>query len=191
MAAKELQSTILIAAAILVSGVIWFLFGLLNNTMSSFTAYTPGIDLIYLPAGVRLGIVLVFRVWGAIGITIASPFLFPDEFAAHSFTELAVNSVITGFVPLLTVIGICWLMRVDRNLTTFRALHLPAVALAASITAPIAFNANFIVSGYKPANDFWSNLTAMMFGDFTGCLIVLIIMRLAIYLYRLSSDALA
>ena len=59
----------------------------------------PGIDLIYLPAGVRLLIVLAFGVWGAIGIALSNPLLFITAFGQQSMSELVVNSLIAGFVP--------------------------------------------------------------------------------------------
>lgn len=167
-----------------VSALLWLTFGLLTQAIAPLTEYEQGIDLVYLPAGVRLGIVLVFGFWGAVGIVIANPFLFYLEFGEHNVLELAINSLICGFVPYFTVEVVKRMLNVDGRLEKFKPQHLPVFALAVSAVTPLAFNINFIVFHYKPEAQIMGNFSAMMLGDFFGCLVVLIIMRASVFLYR-------
>lgn len=61
------------------AALVWYMSGAASQAVSSAVKYAPGADLVYIPAGVRLLLVLVLRLWGAIGITIANPFLFVSE----------------------------------------------------------------------------------------------------------------
>ena len=151
---------------------LWVSFGFLNDSLT-FAHYAPGVDLIYLPAGVRLAIILMFGVWGALGIVLSNPVLFLKEFNAGAAEDILINSVIAGFVPLLAVMGCRWLLGIDRSLMKLKAQDLPALALAVSVATPIAFNLHFLVHGLKPFKELWPSLTGMMLGDFLGCLIVL------------------
>ncbi len=169
---------------VLLSASAWLVFGGITQSLSPVLQYAPGIDLVYLPAGVRLGIILLFGGWGAIGIATASPLLFQGEFGDRSHFEVAVNSLICGLAPLLTVKAAMHMLGVGRNLEHLRAMHLTLLALAVSVVTPLAFNISFMAFDYKPAEDFGANLTAMMLGDFVGCLVVLIAIRGAIFFYR-------
>lgn len=184
MPGERRDEFLLAAGAVAVSACVWLALGKINQALSTVTEYAPGVDLVYLPAGVRLGLILLFRLWGAIGITLSNPLLFAGEFGGRPALEIATNCVITGFVPLLTVIAICWILRIDSNLASFKPSHLPLIALAVSLTAPIAFNITFVAFGYKSFPEVFSDLSAMVLGDFLGCLIVLLVMRTVIRLCR-------
>lgn len=135
---------------IIASGVIWYCIGLAQFDWLTAAKFAPGIDLVYLPAGIRLGIVLIARVWGASGVTIANTLLFVDEFGSGSMGEVISNSLIAGFGPLLAVWVCCRILRIDINLGDLKPWHLPVLALVVSVIAPILFNIHFLVHGLKP-----------------------------------------
>lgn len=168
----------------LLSAVLWLCFGVLNKSLLHFTTFSKGIELIYLPAGIRLGLVLIFGIWGTIGICLANPFLIAMNLGEQSIAFVIVNSLIAGFVPYLTLRAVQWLLRIDENLSSLKPMHLPFLAIAASVTAPLAFNSQFIATGLKQHETFLHNLTAMALGDFLGCLVVLIIMRVVIAIIK-------
>ena len=64
-----------------------------------------------------LAIVLLFGVWGAIGIALGNPFLFLSEFGQQPAGEIILNSLIAGFVPLVAARGAQRLLGIDRNIT--------------------------------------------------------------------------
>lgn len=172
---------------IIASGLIWYFIGRAQFDWLTSAKLAPGIDLVYLPAGIRLGIVLIARVWGASGITIANTLLFVDEFGSGSMGEVISNSVIAGFGPLLAVWVCCRILRIDINLGDLKPWHLPVLALVVSVITPTLFNLHFLVYGLKPFDQFAANVCAMMLGDFLGCLVVLMLMKGVIAAYKFIS----
>lgn len=189
MDTQTLEKVMLAIALVLASALLWVGFGLASRSLLAWAQYSRGIDMIYLPAGARLLIVLVFGIWGATGIAVSNPFMAIVVFGAQSQPETFTNSFIAGFVPYITVVAGCKLLGVDRDLGALRPIHLAVLALAVSIATPLAFNLQFIVDGLKPMGDLAANLSAMMLGDFLGCLLMLVLARLAIAIYRQAKFA--
>ena len=173
-----------IIGSILVSGIVWLGVSLLNSVLMASTAVTTGIALVYLPAGFRLLIILLFGFWGALGIFLTNPILFIDYFGSASIAELVINAGIAAFVPYI-VVNICVrYFGISSSLTELKPIHLPVLALAVSLTTPLAFNNLFLLAGREPPELFLTNFSAMAFGDFVGCLLVIGIVRLLIVAYR-------
>lgn len=174
---------------VVLSAAMWAVFWFINSWIFSALHFAPGISLVYFPAGVRLLIVLAFGVWGAIGIALSNPLLFLDEFGRQSITELVVNSLIAGFVPLVVTRACQKLLGIGEALENLRPAHLPLLALAVSVATPLAFNLMFIVYGLMPLHDLARNMSAMALGDFLGCMIALIFARVAIMVMRRRARA--
>lgn len=183
----KVEETLVAVILVAVSALLWLALGRLNGLLSPLTEFSPGIDLVYLPAGFRLGIVVAFRLWGAIGIALANPLVFTAEFGEHALPEIVINSLICGFVPLMSVIGASRLLGIDSHLGNLLPIHLPSLAFAVSVATPLALNVSFAFFNYKSGQDIWANLSAMIMGDFLGCLVVLVVMRTAIYAWRTVS----
>lgn len=171
-------------ALVLLSAFLWIGFGLISQPLFDWAHHSAGIDLVYFPAGVRLLIVLTFKVWGALGVSLSNPAMALFEFGQQEWPELLVNSFIAGFVPFLTVVACCKLAGVGSNLAALKPLHIPVFALAVSVVTPLLFNLQFLIFGLKPDQDFAANLSAMILGDFLGCLLALVIARIVIAAYR-------
>ena len=92
-----------IIGSIFVSGIVWLGVSLMNSVLLSSTTVTTGIELVFLPAGFRLLIILLFGFWGALGIFLANPIMFIDYFGSASIAELVINAGIAAFVPYLVV----------------------------------------------------------------------------------------
>lgn len=177
-------SHLLDATLVLTSGVIWSAVWLANMYLMASTKVTPGIDLIFLPAGFRLLIVIVFGFWGALGIFLADPLMFMLEFGHGSAREVLVNALISGFAPYLTVRAFSHAAGIGGTLSQLRPIHLPVLALAVSLVTPLLFNLHYIAGGREPAAAFLHNFTAMAAGDFAGCLIVSVLARIGLALWR-------
>lgn len=171
-------------ALVIVSAALWAVFWFANSWAFATLHYTTGISLVYFPAGVRLLIVLVFGVWGAIGIALSNPLLFLFEFGSQSVPELLVDSLIAGFVPLLAARACQKLLGIGSSLENLRPVHLPILALAVSIATPLAFNLMFLAYGLKPLAELPRNVSAMALGDFLGCMIALMAAMLVLMLLR-------
>ena len=181
---QKKDSPLLDAALVVTSGALWSVIWIANKYLMAGTHVAPGIDLIFLPAGFRLLIVIVFGVWGALGIFLADPLMFMLEFEQGSFREVLINALISGFAPYFTVMAFCRLAGIRGSLTQLKPIHLPLLALAVSFVTPLLFNLHFLVEGRTQPQAFLHNFTAMMTGDFLGCLIVSILARVALALGR-------
>lgn len=168
------------AALVVTSGLIWCAVWLANMYLMSATKVAPGIDLVFLPAGFRLLIVIVFGVWGALGIFLADPLMFMIEFGHASAGAMLVNALISGFAPYFTVRAFNRLAGIQGSLMQLKPMHLPLLALAVSVVTPLLFNLHFLLSGRTPPSAFLHNFTAMMTGDFLGCLLVSVMARLGL-----------
>ena len=157
---------------------------MLNSVLLSSTAVTTGIELVYLPAGIRLLIILLFGFWGALGIFLTNPIMFIKNFGTGSITEMVINASIAAFVPYLVVRACSRYFGVSSSLLELKPIHLPVLALAVSLTTPLAFNILFLLAGREPPELFLTNFSAMAFGDFVGCLLVIGFVRLLIVAYR-------
>lgn len=172
---------------VLTSGLIWSAVWVANKYLMAATHLAPGIDLVFLPAGFRLLLVIVFGVWGAIGICLADPLMFLIEFGHGSPVEMAVNALISGFVPWLAVKAFCRVAGIEGSLQQLKPIHLPLLALTVSIAAPLAFNLHFLFNGRAEAGQFLHNFTGMAVGDFLGCLIVSVLARIGLLAARAAS----
>ena len=172
----------------LASAALWIVSGFANTYLLSFGSFAAGIDLVYLPAGVRLLIVLLFGIWGALGIALANPVLYLTHFESGSTLEIIVNSLICGFAPFFTVKVFCRAASIQASLMELRPIHLPLLALAVSIVTPLLLNLYFVVTGLKQWVDLTVNMTAMIAGDFLGCLLVIALVRLGIAVFRTLSS---
>lgn len=178
------QSYVLTGSTIVVSGLLWLCFGVFNKEALSFTNFGAGIDIVYLPAGIRLLLVLVLGIWGAIGITLANPFLVAIHIGEQSITGTLINSIIAGFVPLVCARSVQYLLGIDHNLSSLKPIHLPLLALVVSLATPLAFNIQFVLLGLKPYSEFIQNFAAMSLRDFLGCLAILVSARSLIAVAR-------
>ena len=159
----------------------------MNSVLMSSTTVATGIELVFLPAGFRLLIILLFGFWGALGIFVTHPIFFLSIFASASVTEIIINAGIAAFVPYLVIRACSRYFGVSSSLLELKPIHLPVLALAVSLTTPLAFNFQFLLAGRKPPELFLTNFTAMAFGDFVGCLLVIGCARLLIVAYRMAT----
>ncbi|PZF78747.1 hypothetical protein DK847_02785 [Aestuariivirga litoralis] len=163
---------------------MWCAVWIANKYLMAGTHVAPGIDLVFVPAGFRLLIVIVFGVWGALGIFLADPLMFMVEFGHGSAREVLINAFISGFAPYFTVKAFCRVAGIKGSLTQLRPIHLPLLALAVSVVTPLLFNLHFLAEGRTQPQQFLHNYTAMMTGDFLGCLLVSIIARVGLAIGR-------
>ncbi len=73
------------------------------QTFLRFTEFIPGVNWFYLPAGLRVVLILVANVYGAIGIAVATliiDLLHIQDIQGHS---LLFTAVVSGFGPLVAM----------------------------------------------------------------------------------------
>ena len=179
-----LRRSVFVVLLMLASGFAWLACWQVARSIFGFTELNSGITLLYLPAGVRLVILLVAGAWGAIGIAMAFPLALFQVFPDLSWAEIMAYSAITGFVPYAAVQGSCRVAGISRDLGTLRPIHLPLLAAAVSVAGALAYTAALVAFGRFAAGDFVADATAMAAGDFLGCFSVVMLARLVFVWWR-------
>lgn len=164
----------------LASGALWLAFWEVSQSLLHFTQTGNGITLLYIPAGVRLVILLISGIWGAFGIALAFPLAILQVYPDASWKEALVYSAVAGFVPWATVSAVCRAAGVSRDLASLRSFHLPLLAAAVSVMGALSYTGALTLFGRLEPERVLQNLTAMTAGDFLGCFAVVLLVRAVI-----------
>ncbi len=159
-------------AVALVSGLAFSLSFRLNQYFDDWFVYTPGISLLFIPAGVKLLAVLVGRWPAVIGILVVSVYL-----GAGIWPDLSMRSVFYfAFVSLMTYpISAYLVMRwlhIQTDLSNLRYSHIVVLLCAASVCNGVVHNWVYMAEGVSSFDVLWQQSAAMALGDFMGCFVV-------------------
>lgn len=156
------------------SAAVWLLGSVLYREAALPTGHAPGIDIIYPPAGLRTLLLIVGGVWAAIGVSIANLVLTPAGLGLYSFASVILFAFYTGIAPFVAIIGSFKLLGVAPNLTNLAPRHLPVLCFGTALGSSVLHVFAFCLIGTVPWNDFITATAAMVLGDFTGCLVVVL-----------------
>ena len=143
----------------------------LNTYLFSSFSFSTGVDWIFLPSGLRLAFILIFGVWGALGIVLAS---FADSlnlyFNGDLITALGAG-LISGFTPLLARhISFEWL-KLDVHFRTLSTPTFIKIVLLFAVLSPVIHQLWYTFRGHT--ENFMSSTLVMAAGDLTGTIAVL------------------
>lgn len=169
-----------IGVVALASGMVWLACWQIAQALLHFTQLKAGITLLYIPAGIRLVILLISGLWGAFGIILAFPFALLQQFPDASWPEIIVYSLIAGIVPYGTILWTCRSAKVSRDLSSLRSIHLPLLASTVSVAGALAYSLALVMFGRFEAGAFLHDFSGMAAGDFLGCFAVVLMVRLAL-----------
>lgn len=144
----------------------------LNDWLTSELSYGLGVNWIYLPAGLRLFLTLIFGVFGAIGIALASFLIcYFGAFPQELITCLGVG-LISGFAPYLAKIFVLRNIEISPDLSD---LSFPKLAICILIYALLSAGLHqwwFATRGLDDAGAF-HHFVVMFMGDIFGTLILI------------------
>jgi hypothetical protein len=167
----------------LMAGVAYYIAYRVNELLDPWMLYAQGINLIFLPAGVKHIAILVARGWGALGCLVAL-FLVAFEFwTGQPAMRIAAYSVISTLATWAGIVVGMLVLRIKTDLSNLQFIHLPLMDLMTTALHGFMTNAFFIASGMK-SEHLLSNAMAMMFGDYAGSFILLTCMWLSLALMR-------
>jgi len=173
------------ALIVVASAAIWLAGSLLYRWAAPHTGFVPGIDIIYPPAGLRTLLLIVGGGWAALGVTIANLAMVPEEMGLHSLTSRILFSAYAGLVPYVAMIGSFRLLGIGRGLTDLSPRHLPVLCFGIALGSSVLHVAAFCVIGTVPWSSFVTAAAAMTLGDFTGCLVVILVALGVIKTFRM------
>lgn len=163
----------------ILAATLYYLTYRVNELFDVWFLYAQGINLVFLPAGIKHLAILVAGPWGALGCFV-SLFILANEFwLGVPPAQIALYSLIStsatwaGIVLCLRTLGI------NRDLQNIRFMQLPLLDLFTTFLHGFITNLFFITMGMKTDN-FMSNALAMMFGDYMGSFILLTLLWLVI-----------
>ena len=148
----------------------------LNEALFTRLEFAPGINWIYLPAGLRLLCILMFGTAGAIGLLFASWlvcffYFFPDDYL-RSFA----GGVLASAAPYLVYRIAQRFYGMHINLVNLSPGRLLVCVLAYSLASPMLHHLWFASQGHT--GNLFSGFAVMAIGDLLGTLIVIYTIKL-------------
>lgn len=176
-------------AMVLTTIVMFVLMMAVNDWLFPHLVFVPGIDWIFLPAGVRLLAMLLFGEAGAVGLLIASwlvcfLYLFPDD-----FTRALMGGILPTVAPYLVYKLAQHWFGLKASLTNLTSRRLLACILANSVANPLLHHIWFYLHDH--AEHLVRGFLIMFVGDLTGTLIVIYAIKglLSLMPRRQTADA--
>lgn len=172
------------AAVVVFSGLAWALAFALHDHFLKFLAHAPGIDLVFIPSGIRLIALLVGGIWAALGISLGALLFTGPEFGTMQPGIILAVAACAGFCPYLALLASLRMTGVDAGLGNLRPLHLPLVSLGVALGSSLLHNLLFSTLGLAPWPDFADHVLAMASGDFLGIFLAVAIAYLSLRILR-------
>jgi hypothetical protein len=147
-----------------------------NDFLFAHLVFSKGVHWVFLPAGLRLLLVLLFGFWGALGISLGSVAgACVDQHFDGDVVTATVAGLISGFAPLLAR-AICVERSMIRDdLVDLGASALLRIALVFSITSSLLHQVWYALRDVS--GNFLSGFAVMQIGDLAGSLVVLYLVR--------------
>lgn len=159
------------AGVVLVTAFFYTALFEVNHFFFSSFSFSKGVDWIYLPSGLRLVFILVFGVWGALGIVLSSAAISLDYYFKGDYQVALLTGLISGLSPLLARKLCIDFIKLDVNLEQLNAPTLLKISAIFAVVSPVIHQLWFAARGQT--QDFISSTAVMALGDFMGTIIVL------------------
>jgi hypothetical protein len=178
------SSASLFLMGVLISALLYSTLFFLNDLVTEAVKYDLGVSWIYLPAGLRLLLILIFGLAGAIGIAVASfAISYFGVFPTDLVTCIGIG-LISGFAPLLAKLLIVSSIPINNDLSN--------LSLQKIIICVIAYA--FISAGL---HQYWFELRdlesssldhflVMFIGDIAGSILLIAVIKYSIDLLKRS-----
>jgi len=179
MGMKISESLVTFLISMLSYGALFYL----NDWLTSSMAFGLGVNWIYLPAGLRLFLTLVFALPGAIGIAIASFLIcWFGDFPHDLITCLGVG-LISGFAPYIARIFVVANVRLAADLGD---LNFPKLILCILIYAALSSGLHqwwYQVRGLNDAGTL-NHFIVMFIGDILGTILLIAVIKYGLDLLK-------
>ena len=142
----------------------------LNEYLFRALEFAPGINYVYLPAGMRLLCTLLFAEAGAVGLLVVSWAVNFLLFLPGQFERPLWGGVIASAGPYLVYRLARWRFGLGASLASLTPARLLLLAVACSLVSPLLHHLYFAWAGQ---HDLLRGFVAMFIGDLTGTVIVI------------------
>lgn len=169
---------------VFISAVVWVGAFKAHEMVLPMARHAAGIDIFFIPSGIRFFALLVGGIWAAAGVVLGSLLLAGSEFNLRSSAEIATIAAYSGFAPYISLLASQRLIGIERNLGNLFPRHLPMLAFGTAAGSAVLHNLLFWTLGLETAEMLPSGILAMATGDFLGSLMVVILVIGVMRLYR-------
>ncbi len=154
-----------------------------NSWLTNELVFSLGVNWIYLPAGLRLFLTLIFGLPGAIGISIASFLIsYYGEFP-HDLTVCIGIGLISGFAPYLARIFVFSNLRLDSDLSNLNLPKLVACILIYALLSAGLHQWWFSAAALENTGSV-NHFLVMFIGDVLGSLLLISLIKCIIDLLK-------
>ena len=166
----KLADAALQLAMVLVTIVLFSATLAVNEWLFRRLEFAPGINPVYLPAGMRLLCTLLFAEAGALGVLFISWDVSFTLFFPGQFERPFRGGIIAAAAPYLVYRGARHFYGLEPSLGNLTSRRLLVLILAYSIASPLLHHVYFALHG---GEDLLQGFLVMFVGDLTGTLIVI------------------
>ncbi|MEY4496453.1 MAG: hypothetical protein RL744_1517 [Pseudomonadota bacterium] len=173
------------AIGLMVSAIAYSSLFYINDWLTTHLAYGLGVNWIYLPAGLRLFLTLIFGLPGAIGIALASFFISYLGSFPHEITTCIGIGLISGFAPYLARTFVLSNVDISSDLSN---LTLPKLLICTLIYAALSAGLHqwwFAIRGLDETGSF-NHFLVMLIGDVLGTIVLVGLIKVGLDLLKPS-----
>jgi hypothetical protein len=175
-------STSLFLMGTLISALLYSALFFLNDRLTEVLKYDLGVSWIYLPAGLRLLLILIFGLAGAIGIAVASfTISYFGVFPPDLVTCIGIG-LISGFAPLLAK----WIVAVNINISNdLSNLSLQKIIFCVVVYAFMSAGLHqwwFVLRDLEHGS--LDHFLVMFVGDIAGAILLIAVVKYSIQLVK-------
>ncbi len=170
MSNLRLQLAMVLATIVMFAAML-----VLNEWLFLKLEFVPGINWVYLPAGMRLLCMLLFGEAGAVGLLIISWLVSFLHFFPNDFSRAFMGGILATVAPYAVYKLAQQIFGLRASLTNLTPRRLLGCVLAYSVASPLLHHVWFFLHG--DGGNLVQGFVAMFVGDLTGTLIVIYTMK--------------
>jgi hypothetical protein len=144
-----------------------------NEFFDPYFLYAPGINLVFLPAGVKLLCIIVGRVPAVVGLFLASVYLSTGLWHDLNIVSYYYFAAVSLFTYSLAVFLTFRLYSISSTLANLKFFHIVIMSILACALNGVLHNLVFMALGITNHADLWVKSAVMGLGDLIGCIVVI------------------
>jgi hypothetical protein len=156
----------------------------LNEYFDDLMLFAAGVSLVFIPAGVKMLCLLVGGVPAIVGLFLSSLYLNLVLWANLSLAASLYFAMIAVGSYAAVVYLIRRLFQIRSDLSNLNYLHIILLCAISSFANGFGHNLVYLTQGVTASDELISKSTAMAFGDFLGCFLVVMLFHAGITAFR-------
>jgi hypothetical protein len=167
---------------VLLSALLYMAFFYFNQLITAPLEDAKGVNWIFLPAGLRIFLTLIFDYYGAIGLAIASLLINYIGFYEMDAISILGIAVICAFAPLLGRHFVIHNLKVNSDLSNISFRQLLLIIFAYSLLSSGLHQIWFTLRGFDSGS--FNHWVAMFCGDIAGSILFVAIVKYGVDLVK-------